>query len=110
MKDFENTIDLIICECEHWLKMCDIAENDYDIGYFGARAIVDENIIKKYKKREVCSMEELSTYLLSKYKEEQGYKKEYIDENNCESEKIQGFIDEHFFLLNLINQGPFKTE
>lgn len=108
MKDFENTIDLIICEYEHWLKMCEITNNDYDMGYFGARAIICENVIGRCKDKDIQNISELHEYLLSKFEENKGYQKEYVAENQCDSEKIQGYIDEDFFLLNMINQGPFN--
>ena len=90
--------------------MCEIADNDYDIGYFGARAIICDELITKYRNKDLSSIEDIHTYLLAKFQEEKGHQREYIDENNCESEKIQGFIDESFFLLNMINQGPFKVD
>ena len=107
MRNFDKTVELIVCEFNHWLKMCDIAnENYYDTGYFGARSIICDNVVEKIRKEDITTIDELYDYLYGDLNKNQGYKKELMEENKIESEKIQGCIDEDLFLLHMIKQGP----
>ena len=46
---FEYIKNVVICNMKHWEMLCDFADNDYDIHYFNARAVIDDNVLTEIR-------------------------------------------------------------
>ena len=90
----------------HWQLMCDLSNNDYDISYFGGRAIANDNLENFLQGQEDgrFNIDEILNYLLNSYNKCIEDQNRYYDEHKCWNENYRGYINEIDLLMKIVNQ------
>lgn len=101
----EQLIKYVTEEVKHNEKMCKIANNDYDIDYWDARAIIAQNILDELNKDTNFHIERyLNSVMRKGHAEVKQEADDFWNENQFESVTFRGYIDEYEMLFMIFRQ------
>jgi len=102
-KDLNMNYQYFCVQKNHWQCMCDLSNNDYDIHYFEAREIIDDDIITYLRN---CDMNpiHLLNFINSLKSSIQEEYDNFIKEYGVISEYHQGCLDEINLAIKIIKQ------
>ena len=106
-RTFNEIITVACAEIHHWQLLCDLANNDYDISYFGGKVTVADNLVTFLRDIEYeFNLQEVVEYLYNELTEvARDYEETYKGEDyNIHNENYKGAMEELKFLLRYCYQ------
>ena len=106
-RTFKEIITVALAETHHWQLLCDLANNDYDISYFGGKVTIADNLVTFLRGVEdEFYLQEVVEYLYNELTEvARDYEETYKGEDyNIHNENYKGAMEELKFLLRYCYQ------